>query len=378
MPAAALAGRNLRANPVYTLHGWEALPQDYRRSLSVTIDPAEVAGVLIPAPGSPLPGKVVGPASAALFVRLQTPGPGAGVPADLLAGLVLDGVLEIQTEAGFGSGPGMHELLLEPQAWPADGDRLSQLSLAGLRYAERAVRNGAGTPTARLYGFGRVPLSGRWDHAYPGPEAVLDLLRSGAAEQHWRWPDGTRWPGSGWLFFSRSQTYPPASPQDLPYKLYLSPHVDELADVLPAAMTALSGTSAGWFKVGPDAAGLLRPDKFVIYLRDAAEVRAVAAELSRALAGARPHGVPFSATLAGDGLLSWSGDPPQDAGPADTTPESWRWSVCRRLAEHLAAAQAAGLRSLSPARYALARLAIDGVSLPSFAPAALPSPLEET
>ena len=71
-----------------------------------------------------------------------------------------------------------------------------------------------------------------------------------------------------------------------------------------AARTARAGcpgTGANQFKVGPDAAGLLRPDKFVVYLRDAAELRAVAAELTRALAGARPHGVPFSAELAGDG-----------------------------------------------------------------------------
>jgi len=130
------------------------------------------------------------------------------------------------------------------------------------------------------------------------------------------------------------------------------------------------------FKVGSDAAGLLRPDKFVVYLRDVAELRTAAAELARALAGVQPHGVPFSAELAGDGLLSWGGDPPGDAGPAGAEPESWRLSVCRRLAEHLVAAKAAGLHAPGPAQYALARLTLDGVRLPAFAPAALPGPAE--
>jgi hypothetical protein len=93
-----------------------------------------------------------------------------------------------------------------------------------------------------------------------------------------------------------------------------------------------------------------------------------------ALDGARPHGVPFSAELAGDGLLSWGGDPPEDAGPVGGGAESWRLSVCRRLAEYLVAAQRASLHHLRPADFALARLAVDGVDVRSFAPADLPPP----
>jgi hypothetical protein len=372
-PAPGVAGRDLRANSAYTLHPWESVPDEYRPSLSAALDPAAEAGVLDPAavagvlvaePGSPLPDKVVGSAGAALFLRLQRPGRAPDVPPDTLAGLVLDGVLEIQADDGFRSGLAAHELVLQPRAWPADGGRVSQLSLAALSYAERLPLT-AGVPTVRLYGFGRVPLSGRWTRAYPGRDAVLDLLRPAGLERLWSGSDRT-----GWLSWHRRGV--PRPP--LPYKLYVSPHPDELAEVLPAAVAALAGTGANQFKVGPDAAGLLRPDKFVVYLRDAAELRAVAAELARVLAGTRPHGVPFSAELAGDGLLSWGGDPPRDAGPVGPRPESWRLSVCRRLAEHLVAAKAAGLPAVRPAQYALARLALDGVRLPAFAPAALPEP----
>jgi hypothetical protein len=143
---------------------------------------------------------------------------------------------------------------------------------------------------------------------------------------------------------------------------------------VPAFVTALTGTDALHFKLGADAAGLLRPDKLVVYLRDADELAAVADRLAGALAGARPHGVPFSAEVAGDGLLSWGGDPAPDAGPVGARPESWRLSVCRRLAEHLVAARTAPSPGTDPVRYALARLAADGVRLPEFTPAALTAP----
>jgi hypothetical protein len=355
--AASIAGRDLRANSAYTLHAWESLPEEFR--------PA-AAGVLVAGPGSPFPDKVVGPGGAALFTRLQHPGQAPDVAAELVAGLVLDGVLEVRTDHGFLSGPAAHELLLEPQPWPDGGDRLSRLSLAALAYAGRLPAAGAGALTARLYGFGRIPLSGRWTRAYPDREAILDLLRRGGLARHWT---GVTQPE--WLSWRRRGA---ADGPHLPYKLYVSPHAAELAEALPAAVAALTASGASFFKVGPDAAGLLRPDKFVVYLRDAQELQAVARELARALAGIRPHGVPFSAELAGDGVLSWGGDPPRDAGPPDAQAESWRLSVCRRLAEHLTAAKAAGLAS--PAPYALSRLAMDGVRLPAFAPSVLPEPTE--
>ena len=87
-----VAGRDLRANSAYTLQAWDSVPQEYRQSLSATLDPASVAGILVAGPGSALPDKVVGPGGAALFNRLQRPGRAADVPAGLLARLVLDGL----------------------------------------------------------------------------------------------------------------------------------------------------------------------------------------------------------------------------------------------------------------------------------------------
>ena len=147
-----------------------------------------------------------------------------------------------------------------------------------------------------------------------------------------------------------------------------------MPEVLAPLVDTMTAAGATRFKIGADATGLLRPDKIVVYLGSGQELATVAAAVAATLAGVAPHGVPFSAELGGDGLLSWGGDPPSGAGPVGGGRESWRLSVCRRLAESLQVAQAAPLRRTRPAGFALARLALDGVDVRSFAPATLDPP----
>jgi hypothetical protein len=52
LPAAGVAGRDLRANSAYTLHDWESLPEQYRQPLAATLGPAALAGVLVAGPGA--------------------------------------------------------------------------------------------------------------------------------------------------------------------------------------------------------------------------------------------------------------------------------------------------------------------------------------
>src|SRR6185369_3495174 len=117
----------------------------------------------------------------------------------------------------------------------------------------------------------------------------------------------------------------------------------------------------GHFKIGADAAGLLRPDKIVLYFADQQSLLQVAGALHARLPGVRAQGVPFSAEITGDGLLSWGMDPPaRERVLAWHEPESWRLWVARRLALAMIAAQAAaptsGEGALAPAAFALERL----------------------
>lgn len=376
---AAVAGwaqaltRNVRANPAYRLWPLGSLPEDHRRSLrGLGVDPSTVFGVLVAGPDCGLPDKVVDEAGAELFSALRQPGPVPPAAADRLAELVLDGVLEIESSSGYVSGPVAFEALVTPAAAaPAPPpDRLCRLSHAGLCYAERLRLTDVAQVTARLYSYHRVPLSHRWARAYPDPAAVMDLVRRPTLTRHWVGREN----GEYWLSWARRDGRLAAGPDAFGYKLYVSPDVEELPAVLPALVDALSATSASRFKIGADAPGFLRPDKIVIYLADVDELATVARAVAAALDGVRAHGVPFSAELAGDGLLSWGGDPPPGSGPLGGGNESWRLSVCRRMAEYLVAAHAAELRHTDPVDFVLARLALDGVDVRSFAPAGLDPP----
>ncbi len=223
----------------------------------------------------------------------------------------------------------------------------------------------------RLYCFHRIPWGPYWSRTLPDPALLL------ASARGWRRPVPVHRAG-GWLSLSR-QGAPEERPEDVDeppdgvgeprnergrtgfgYKLYLSPAPAAVADVLPVAAEAAARAGALRFKVGADPVGLLRPDKIVFYLHDAAELTELAQALTRALVGVEPHGVPFTAPLTDDGLLSWAGDPPGEDR------QSWRMAVCALLAAPLS-------RGVAPDD-ALAEVTGGGVVLADFSPANLARP----
>jgi len=366
--------RDVRTNRAYRLCPLAALPATHRRALqSACSESSVIFGLLIAEPGSGLRDKVVDDAGAALFTTLRKPGRLPTNDGNRLAQLVLDSVLEIDTENGFVSGPLAFATVDGLDDRPGPEDRLASLSRAALDYAARLELPTVEQTAARLYCFNRVALSPRWRRAYPNPRAVHDLLRGPTLSRHWvehfTWEDGP----PDWLSWTRRGE--PQRRKRTRYKLYVSPAVDELPDVLTTLIDALTTAGARHFKIGPSAAGLVRPDKIVVYMDDATELAAVANSLDVALRGVRPHGVPFTAEFAGDGLLSWGGDPAGGSGPLGAPPESWRQSVSRRLAEYLHAGRRAAIAQVSPTQFALARLAADGVDVRAFAPTDIPAPV---
>jgi hypothetical protein len=365
--------RDVRANRAYRLCPLDALPAGYGRALrSAGAPDSTIAGLLIAEPGSGLRDKVVDDAGAALFTRLQMPAPLQVRDGNQLAQLVLDAVLEIDSEHGFVCGPQACAVIEGPEEPPGDEDRLGRLSRAALEYAARLRLPTAEQTAARLYCYHRVALSRRWTRAYPGPRAVLDLLRSPALSRRWIAHFDVDDGDPDWLAWTRrGETRRLTRTR---YKLYVSPAVDELPGVLAALVDAVTTAGARRFKVGPDATGLLRPDKIVVYMEDAEELAAVGTSLDVAFRGVRPQGVPFTAAFSVDGLLSWGADPPGASAPFGAPPESWRQSVCRRLAEYLHAAVDSAAAPVTPSRFALARLAVDGVDVRAFAPTDIPAP----
>ncbi len=368
-PLRRLLDRRLRAAPAYRLVAHERLGAEQQSYFAaLTRDPTHY-GVLVPdAPGRPL--KAVCCDTALLWHSLREPGPvphyvraqhGDGGLASI-ASMLLDGILEVEGEDGFVGGPPARGLIYTDAeaAVAAAPDRVAQLSQAALRYGQLLPLDDVHALAMRLYHFNTVPLAPRWSARWGAPQA-LDAVLGPAALAAFRPlhdPDTAEY----WRMFAHLRPEPGERGGGSTYKLYVSPHPRALASALPVVAAVFSDMRVMQFKVGVGAAGLLRPDKIVAYFPDRAALDAVAARLASGLAGIEPQGVPFSAAVTEDGLLSWGVDPPDDVALADWHGrESWRLWIVRRLARALLTAREQAPGGVEPWQYALERVRLEGV-----------------
>ncbi|TCC52114.1 hypothetical protein E0H73_39940 [Kribbella pittospori] len=273
-----------------------------------------------------------------------------------VARLVLDGVLEFEHKGEWRHG-GAAAALLAPHEPLIGRGRIGALSLTALQYGQQLGIASEDVLVHRLYGFGRRPIGPELRRLMPDTAAVSDAIGLGVAGRVTRalaaaWAelpaskDGRHW--RHW----RPRAVGRRRPSRANVKLYLSPTVEALGDTLWVLSELLgSAPSATAFKVGVGLGGICRPDKVVVYFDGLDALHATAQDLSVRLRGVPAQGVPFTAAVTEDGLLSWAVDPEGT---------SWRYWLAGRLAEHLVQGR---LESNGPPpwRYALQRLRFDGV-----------------
>jgi hypothetical protein len=292
-----------------------------------------------------------------------------------VAELVMDGILEVQDGDRFVSGTEAAHLFSAPNATGGSGGRLADLSIEALRYAQALEIEDPRMLAARLYFYNRLPLSPRWERELAGADAVLELVGIGSDDRLHELLD-TTWGGArpasirdGWITWARSNASRSGAANGPTYKLYVSPPVAALREAFAALVEVLSNSRATGFKVGADARGVLRPDKLVAYFVRFDDLAEVAEPLAQRLGAMPVHGVPFTAQIAGDGLLSWGMDPPREQpGAFGDEGQSWRIWVAHRLAAALLAARNAEQEAMPPWQFALQRLAMQGVDVEHWTP----------
>ena len=115
--------------------------------------------------------------------------------------------------------------------------------------------------------------------------------------------------------------------------------------------------------------GLLRPDKLVCYFRSREQMKDAAGLLHDLLDGMPAQGVPFTAELAGEGLLSWGVDPAAGSQAFGWLgQESWRVWVTNQLAASILASRAQPDSGVPTWRFALDRLRFEGVDTDTWSP----------
>ena len=359
----AIAHGIFRANPRYELVLADRLSAGEREVLAAS-EVAELYGVLRPRAGETAEVRAVTSDTALLFLTLSDPAPLPGYVrarlgrdlARTIARLVVDSVLELEHEGRFVGGSAAAELVLPDRSSGGRG-RIGELSVNALRYGQELVGLPVSELALRLYTYGRRPL----------PRGTLPALGFLAGPPAAGWVETTgRVDGRAYWRSWRARQAGDVNQADAGYKLYVSSAVDAVPRAVEAVVTTLAGSGARAFKVGADLGGLCRPDKLVVYFDRLDDLQAAASVLERQLDGCPAHGVPFTAAITSDGLLSWGADPPTlRAETGGLT--SWRLWVSGLLADYLTAARAeAG--SIEPWQFALERLRLGGIDTDTWVP----------
>ncbi len=373
-----ITGGVFRANPAYELVVYERMTEPERAAVGQAKDDPSFYGVLRPRDGR-LSAKAVDRDTALLFFSLGEPGAlprfatlALGAECNsAIAGLVLDGVLQLRTGEGefvCGAQAHFHLYSVRDEAAEPRG-RIAALSRSALDYGRLLQGLNASQLSRRLYLYHALPLSPAWRRRLPDAAAVLRHwgIHEGAVRdtlsRYWSKvePDTA----AGWIAWRAKAGGARAG--DLMHKLYISPDPEHAGAMLRLAVAVLTDAEALYFKIGGDLAGLLRPDKAVAYFRSRQSMLAAAGQLGVRGSDLPPHGAPFTAELSGAGLLSWGIDPPlPERGLPWEARQSWRIWLTNRLATALIAAAADGADS--PVEFALDRLRLDGIDTNTWAP----------
>jgi hypothetical protein len=366
-----LAHRTLRTNPRAIVTAWADLqPGDRDLFRELRADPDFFGIVAL----SRSRGSVesINGRTAALLSELRSPGK-LPEPAcefllrdngEPLMRLVLDDILQIETESGFLGGCAALALFPELRNDQTPIGPLQRLSEDALRYAGSLRIADPDTLAERLYAYGTEPTNVARTPPLLRSSNLAETLTMSSGELAraikpvWHGPRHYR-PRSWWTFSTRA--YRPA-PDSLRHKLYVSPAIDVLGRAMAIAIPVLKRCFCTAFKIGGTPLQLLRPDKFVTYFADEPSMRHAASNLAIALKAIPAQGVPFTAAVDDAAIVSWGIDPPADTQPLSwQARDSWRTLVTRRLAWYLVAARDTATPSVTAWEFARTRLRLDGV-----------------
>ncbi len=354
--------RDLRlcANPAYELVLFDRLSAAEQEKLDALGREPDNYGILRPKRDQSLGIKSASRDAALLWYSLQSPAPLPGFVAQnlgdqcdqVIARLILDGVFAIEKDGELVTGPAASGLVFAHCDHFAAENPLAALSRRALEYAaEMEIANPSALST-RLYMYNHVPFSPHWQKLLPNRAALEQYLGigSGATSQLLKnsWTRVSESGNQGWIAWQAPLRYSSSTT----YKLYVSPAPGNVKDGFCAAADVAAFSRAFHMKVGGDVHGILRPDKIVLYFREFADLQDTASNILQKVGGCPSHGVPFTADLNGEKLLSWGIDPPER--------ESWRQRICNRLASALALGKTA--------TFALNRVRLEGIDTETWTP----------
>lgn len=368
----------LRSNPEYELVLLDRLSEAEQQALAGLKGDPDCYGILRPRSPGKLSLKAASRDAALLFFTLQTPGhlpsyvkQSLGEECDrTISQMVLDSILEIEIGGAMLSGPAAYVHICSKEPTLDRENFLAALSRRALQYAETLDINDASALSMKLYNYNRLPASPRWRQLLPDQEAAeryLEIEKTRSGLSNWTRVEQNAGK-SQWLAWQSPRVNGISAASGSTYKLYVSPACSALGEAFHAVAAIAGASAAHHFKVGNDVYGLLRPDKMVLYFQRFTDLQETSERLMQKLANCPVHGVPFTAELAGNGLLSWGIDPPAERTVPWLERESWRLRVINHLATAMLLARNSGNSELPPWRFAMERLRLEGIETETWTP----------
>ena len=341
---------HFRTSPLYELREWTVLDHREKKLISGLHDEADVYGVFSPAAaGSALSIKVAYHELALVYLHLSR---SALLPHYLtmlhedsfnqaIARLVLDEVLEIKWNGKFVRGTHATEAifgnrLYNHQHLPGVISLLSKQAIEYVLYLDHVDMR---TIANRLYTYNTSPWDPSLRRHFNQTTDTRDFVFSNSSHSqvsllNREWylindPSRDHWLGWTRRNFGEASV---ARPDSGTFKLYISPVIHHLPDVMNIALPILTSSDAFSFKIGNGIQGLVRPDKMVAYFDSKQSLLQAAGELKNKFSHCKTQGVPFTAQIDDTGILSWGFDPPGSDVLDAIEGGSWRCKVTDQIA----------------------------------------------
>jgi len=208
---------------------------------------------------------------------------------------------------------------------------LSSISLNAIRHAHSLLPLDHQTLASALYRFNHKPVSKTLHTKIYDAKSVKKFFKLDNEKEtkkfysHWHPLENKE----GWIgFLSQKDFTHTNNKTSHTYKLYMSPHsLDDFKKIFFDVAYLLYTANAFQFKIGDDAYGLQRPDKWVAYFYDKESLYHAIHIIEKKIGDIPSQEVPFSGK-SDLGWLSWGRDPQQ----AQEEAISWRWLVCSEVA----------------------------------------------
>jgi len=186
------------------------------------------------------------------------------------------------------------------------------------------------TLASTLYFFNRKPVSRDLSKFLADANSVKQFLTLTTSTPktkffYKQWAELQR--TEGWIAFQSKKNFQEFETKtDQTYKLYISPDsLERFLKIFFDVTTLLSQSKAFQFKIGNDAFGLQRPDKWVAYFYDKKSLFDAILSLQEKIGDIPAQEVPFSSS-SDVKWLNWGKD------PKHYTSTSWRWLICSEVA----------------------------------------------